>query len=148
MKSHHLAIACVLTAMLMIFTLGCSRSTSASLPKDAPLIGTPFLGLMEDKGHFLFVIPICNREAEKFEAQVYVESGMSELISPVPTLYKRNSKLARIEVGTGTYSEAAICEIRKKRSQPIRLKLTWKVGTQTGVKRLTITPQQENTTLN
>ncbi len=91
-----------------------------------------------------FGFDICNPTRDKVTARVVVVSGVSEIIqSPGTAPLKNGSGLGGFSLGNGDAGFQVFYDIKTRRKQPIKLKLYWTHGLQSGVKNVVITPQMK-----
>lgn len=71
------------------------------------------------------------------KADIQILSGKSEVVYP----------LQGFVAPAGAYLWFTVCEIKQKRSVPVRLRLVWQKGSSQGSQVYTIIPQQDNSVL-
>ncbi len=116
-----------------------------------PLIGNMQLAEMQGKSNLYGAfITLCNPTREKLSVDFVVESGSSECFkypkSGSPT-YRDGRSFMGCFIGNGAM-QFGIIEIKKIRKKPIILKLRWKHGQVSGVKKVVITPQMNSQAVN
>ncbi|MBV9867075.1 MAG: hypothetical protein JO316_17105 [Abitibacteriaceae bacterium] len=145
----HTILYSMLASALLMPVVGCKRSLIADLPQNAPLVGEPILASGTDATGkntptYALMVPVCNREPAPLHAKLYVQSGMSEIDTPGRWIAAATGEKLFMEfrAPTGTYCWFGLCNIKKQRTHPIRLRLTWQAGAKAGNKVFTVAPEQ------
>ena len=111
-----------------------------------PLIGDLRLRRVEGQPNLYNVdIAFCNPTAEKLSLDFAVKSGASELFEcaqGVSLNYRDWGNYAKCSLGNFAGS-FIITEIKQVRKKPIHFKITWKHGSESGVRNVVITPQMK-----
>lgn len=113
--------------------------------------GTPLIGELQivtvqgKPTSYGTMILLCNPKREKLSVSFIVESGASELLKypkGASPIFRDGSPLGTYFTGNGILY-FGIVDINRSRTKPIRLKLNWKHGHNSGSRKVVITPQMK-----